>query len=611
MTPTEGQFETSSLPSRESRFGQWPLWKRALLGGGFSLLLLGLLSGSFEWGFRLIGIGHSASFFSHLASGEVVENEAFIWSYHGPESPLKPHPFKFSHPKPEDTLRIFVLGESAAMGTPEPAFGFSRILERLLHHRYPDQAFEVINLAMRGINSHMIRRIAMEAAAYEPDLVIVYAGNNELVGWQAPEPDQAPLRPLKMIRAQQALLSTRLGQWLWQRIRPFKDEWNQEQDMAFFRKHHLSAKDPRRRRVLSRFAGNMSEALEVFVVQRVPVLVGSVLVNERDFPPLGFPSSSEATPLNDPLFALPWWQACEGGDREWLEEQLPVLEQYLQNNPQDARAHYLVARAQETLGDFFAAKVHYQAARDADHLPFRATTRINHTLKKLAETMGGVEWVDLETYALRGEEEVKALGDAWFHEHVHFRFEGDYRLAAYFYPHVQQTLKLPMEDVVQEGGQIRPMSEVARDLGYTPISEAMMERSMIDLLSAPPFLDQWMHEERLEERKARWQQRFSIYGKPHVHGALQWIAEASERFPDDWHLPLLASRMADRLQNHALALEWATRARDRMPHASLPQFMMAQQAMALGKKEEARDALEAILHRYPEHPLALGMLEAL
>ena len=109
-------------------------------------------------------------------------------------------------------------------------------------------------------------------------------------------------------------------------------------------------------------------------------------------------------------------------------------------------------------------------------------------------------------------EEVKALGDAWFHEHVHFRFEGDYRLAAYFYPHVQQTLKLPMEDVVQEGGQIRQMSEVARDLGYTPISEAMMERSIIDLLSAPPFLDQWMHEERLEERKARWQRRFSIYG---------------------------------------------------------------------------------------------------
>tara|TARA_Y100001934_G_C11796647_1_gene515217 strand:+ start:55 stop:174 length:120 start_codon:yes stop_codon:yes gene_type:complete len=39
--------------------------------------------------------------------------------------------------------------------------------------------------------------------------------------------------------------------------------------------------------------------------------------------------------------------------------------------------------------------------------------------------------------------------------------------------------------------------------------------------------------------------------------------------------------------------------------------MMAQQAMALGKKEEARNALEAILNRYPEHPLALGMLEAL
>ena len=78
MTPTEGHFETNFSLSRKSRFWQWPLWKSALLGGGFSLLLLGFLLCSFEWGFRLIAIGHSASFFFHLASGEVVENEAFI-----------------------------------------------------------------------------------------------------------------------------------------------------------------------------------------------------------------------------------------------------------------------------------------------------------------------------------------------------------------------------------------------------------------------------------------------------------------------------------------------------------------------------------------------------
>ena len=77
MTPTEERFETSSLPSQESGLGNSlsgnvPCW------GRFSLLLLGLCQ-AVLMGFRLVGIGHSASFFSHLASGEVVENRP-IWS---------------------------------------------------------------------------------------------------------------------------------------------------------------------------------------------------------------------------------------------------------------------------------------------------------------------------------------------------------------------------------------------------------------------------------------------------------------------------------------------------------------------------------------------------
>src|SRR5262245_52645324 len=35
-------------------------------------------------------------------------------------------------PKREDTARVFVLGESAAAGDPEPAFGFARALDVLL-----------------------------------------------------------------------------------------------------------------------------------------------------------------------------------------------------------------------------------------------------------------------------------------------------------------------------------------------------------------------------------------------------------------------------------------------------------------------------------------------
>ena len=39
--------------------------------------------------------------------------------------------------KPPGTYRIFILGESAAMGDPEPAYGAGRYLEALLRERYP------------------------------------------------------------------------------------------------------------------------------------------------------------------------------------------------------------------------------------------------------------------------------------------------------------------------------------------------------------------------------------------------------------------------------------------------------------------------------------------
>ena len=52
-----------------------------------------------------------------------------------------------------------------------------------------------------------------------------------------------------------------------------------------FRKHHLSAKDPRREEVLSRFAGNMSEALEVLWFREFPCWLGRCWSMKGIFPP--------------------------------------------------------------------------------------------------------------------------------------------------------------------------------------------------------------------------------------------------------------------------------------------------------------------------------------
>jgi len=138
-----------------------------------------------EAALRLAGWGYPTGFFlKKKENGKVVvsENPRFGWRFFPPEAARTPQPLKFTAEKPAGTVRVFVFGESAAMGDPEPSYGFARQLERLLQARHPDQKIEVINVAMTAINSHAIREIAKDCAPLGVDFWLVFAGNNEVIG---------------------------------------------------------------------------------------------------------------------------------------------------------------------------------------------------------------------------------------------------------------------------------------------------------------------------------------------------------------------------------------------------------------------------------------------
>src|ERR1019366_6362812 len=108
-----------------------------------------------------------------------------------------------------------ILGESAAMGDPEPAYGASRYLEVLLRERFPAQKFEIVNVAITAINSHVILPIARACARQHGDLWIIYMGNNEMVGpFGAATVFGAQAPPLALVRLSLALQQTRVGQLL-------------------------------------------------------------------------------------------------------------------------------------------------------------------------------------------------------------------------------------------------------------------------------------------------------------------------------------------------------------------------------------------------------------
>ena len=81
-------------------------------------------------------------------------------------------------------VRVFVFGESAAYGDPQPEYGLSRMLEALLGGKYPGVRFEVVNTAMTAINSHVIVPIARDCAREHGDVWVVYGG--ETTKWWKP-----------------------------------------------------------------------------------------------------------------------------------------------------------------------------------------------------------------------------------------------------------------------------------------------------------------------------------------------------------------------------------------------------------------------------------------
>ena len=67
-----------------------------------------------------------------------------------------------------------LLGFPNPLGTSFPAF-----LQVMLEDAYPRRRFKVVNCGITAINSFVLLDFVDEIVAYEPDLVIIYAGHND------------------------------------------------------------------------------------------------------------------------------------------------------------------------------------------------------------------------------------------------------------------------------------------------------------------------------------------------------------------------------------------------------------------------------------------------
>ena len=235
---------------------------------------------------RAAGVGFPAAFLVPAFGGHMfAPNPRFGELFFPKRMARVPAPHLLEDPKRQGTFRIFVLGESAAMGVPEPELSFGRTLEILLHERYPGMRFEVVNAAMTAINSHAILRIARDCARHSPDLFVVYMGNNEVVGPYGPGTVFTPAMSwLPLIRFNIWQRSTRSGQWIGSLLTraQARPEWR---GMEMFQDRLAPLDDPRLAGMYRNFQRNLEDIVAIGRRAGVPALLSTVAVNLKDCPP--------------------------------------------------------------------------------------------------------------------------------------------------------------------------------------------------------------------------------------------------------------------------------------------------------------------------------------
>ncbi len=144
----------------------------------FALLVVPLvLLGGLEVALRLAGYGYPTGFFKKIhrdGKDYFINNENFTFRFFPPQLARWPDPFLIPAVKSPDTIRIFIFGESAALGDLQPAYAASRFMEAQLRERFPGKKFEVANFGITAINSHVILPIARGCPAQGRFLDCVY-----------------------------------------------------------------------------------------------------------------------------------------------------------------------------------------------------------------------------------------------------------------------------------------------------------------------------------------------------------------------------------------------------------------------------------------------------
>ncbi|HTY85928.1 MAG TPA: tetratricopeptide repeat protein [Candidatus Acidoferrum sp.] len=579
---------------------------RLWLFRGLAVIVLPLLALlMLELALRLGGYGYPTGFFRPMRIGNqelVVENDCFGFRFFPPAMARLPASFRFPAKKAPGTYRIFILGESAALGDPEPAFGVGRYLEVLLRERFPHAKFEVVNVAMTAINSHAILPIARDCTGQKGDLWILYLGNNEMVGpFGAATVFGAQAPPCRLVRLDLAVQKWRVGQVLAQAAR-----WLRGRDsnpaswsgMQAFSENLVAPDDPRKQVVYRNFEKNLRDILQAGLDSGAHILLSTVLVNLKDCPPFGSLISSNLSAGDRDRITQLLSEGNTLAEQGNGSEALKRFEQAARYEPQAAELEFRWGLCLLETTNVASAGTHFLNALDLDCLPFRADTHINALISAVGRKMACPRLAIFDAGVALGVAPVEFVpGQEIFYEHVHLNFNGNYRLARAWADMIAPALPQQLSTGSAAAWASQEMCE--ERLGLTEWDRRNVLAEVSRRMQQPPLSQQFDNARRrraLSEQEAALRQRMDADA---ARKARQTYLDALRMAPDDCYLRENFAYFLAEQGDIAGAIKQWEGVRDLIPQDHTAYFELGHLAALQGRFDEAKALLKKTVSMRP------------
>ncbi len=351
--------------------------------------------------------------------------------------------------KAPGTFRVFVLGSSTAFGFPYMYNGaFPRMLSYRLQRQFPNLKIEIVNLYISAIRTYAVLDMAKELKKYEPDAVLIYAGQNEYHGSLGVASSSSFGNNPFFVHLFMLSKHSRLMQFVYNTIyKSGKNSATTDLKLTLMERLAAGYKIPYNSKKYGQgikiYERNMAKMIDMFAAEKIPVFVGTLTTNVRGIHP--FESNLEQ-PENEEEFQrffLEGKNALQKGDTA------KAIQAFHLANRVDslyAECYFQLAEIDYAQGNFATAKSYYTKAKELDNLRFRAPKVFNEIIRKCTADRKGVYLTDIAT-VFENESPHQIVGNELLLEHVHPKLNGYFLIADSYFKAIIASNILPVNTV--------------------------------------------------------------------------------------------------------------------------------------------------------------------